>query len=218
MKRLPVFLAVVGYLIGCAVSGAQESSPAAEDKTSTSPDKKWEDTSGDQPKIVRTDTKQMVLDLSEQGSPGGVLWAPDSKRFAFNWGQGRTHRTALYQLRDDQWVALHSPGDGDEIEKRANNIIAEQLKEDGLSKKKLEKKGQYLRLIWWTVEVDRWVDSNTAIVHASLQQVAAQRDDPGNMDNGYSADLLFTIRFNDSGKWKIVKTHQMSKKEVEEHK
>jgi hypothetical protein len=218
MKWFVIFVAVVGYLIRCVVSSAQESSPPTEEKTWTSPDKKWEDTSGDQPKISRTDTKQTVLDLSEQGSPGGVLWAPDSKRFAFNWGQGRTHQTALYQLRDDQWVALNSPGDGDEIEKRANDIIAEQLKKDGLSEKKLEKKGQYLRLIWWTVEVDRWVDSNTAIVHASLQQVAAQRDDPGNMDNGYSADLLFTIKFDDTGKWKIAKTHRMSKKEVEEHK
>src|SRR5690349_372418 len=87
----------------------------------------------DQAKIVATDTEQMVLDLSEQGLPGHVLWAPDSKRFAFNWGRGPTHQTALYQLRDDHWVALKFPGDGDEIQKQADDIVAGQLKKEGLS-------------------------------------------------------------------------------------
>jgi hypothetical protein len=75
----------------------------------------------------------------------------------------------------------------------------------------------YLRLIWWTVQLDRWLDSNTAIVYASLRQVAALREAPGEMDNGYGIDLLFTLKFDPSGKWKIVKIHRMSEKEVEEH-
>ena len=203
-------------------ASAQESDkePASEapNPSSASPDKKWEYLGGeDQAKIVATDTKQMVLDLSEQGLPGHVLWAPDSKRFAFNWGRGRTHQTALYQLRDDHWVALKFPGDGDEIQKQADDIVAGQLKKEGLSQKKLEKQGKFLRLIWWTVQVDRWLDSNTAIVYASLRQVAALREAPGEMDNGYGIDLLFTLKFDPSGKWKIVKIHRMSEKEVEEH-
>jgi hypothetical protein len=36
------------------------------------------------------------------------------------------------------------------------------------------------------------------------------------MDSGYGADLLFTVRFDDAGKWKIVKTHRMSE-EVKAH-
>ena len=63
--------------------------------------------------------------------------------------------------------------------------------------------------------MDRWIDSNTAIAYASLRQVAARRDAPGEMDDGYGTDLLFTLRFDAAGKWKIVKTHQMSEKEVE---
>jgi hypothetical protein len=35
------------------------------------------------------------------------------------------------------------------------------------------------------------------------------------MDDGYGTDLLFTLRFDDACKWKIVKTHRMSEKEVE---
>jgi hypothetical protein len=103
----------------------------------------------------------------------------DSKRLAFNYGQGRTHATSLYQLRDKKWVALDSPSSDNEIEKRANDIVTDQLKAQGLSEKKLSRQGKYLRFIWWTVNVDRWVDSNTAIAYASLRQVAARRDAPG---------------------------------------
>ncbi len=171
---------------------------------------------------MKADTNEVALDLSDQSAGNGfgfatVIWAPDSKRFAFNYGQGRTHATSLYQLLDGNWVALTSPSEDNQIEKRANDIVADQLKAQGLSQKKLSKQGKYLRLIWWTVNVDRWVDSNTAIAYASLRQVAARRDAPGEMDDGYGTDLLFTLRFDGAGKWKIVKTHQMSEKEVKEH-
>jgi hypothetical protein len=44
----------------------------------------------------------------------------------------------------------------------------------------------------------------------------ARRDDPGDMDDGYGADLLVTLKFDAAGKWKIIKTHRMSDKEVDE--
>jgi hypothetical protein len=216
MKVFSVFVVTVACEIVCGVSNAQESSPPAEEHTSVSPDKKWQYLGGeDEAKIVATDTKQVVLQLSNQGT-GDVVWAPDSKRFAYNYGQGRTRQTLVYQLRDDQWVALDFPGDNDDFEKQPNDIVAGQLKKEGLSEKKLEKQGKFLRLIWSTIKVDRWLDSNTAIVHVSLRQVAARRDAPGEMDNGYGADLLYTLKFDLAGKWKIVKTHRMSEKEVQE--
>jgi uncharacterized protein YecT (DUF1311 family) len=204
-------------------ASAQESdkkpAAAAPNPSSVSPDKKWEyrpDESA--PKIVKAGTDEVALDLSDQAAGNGfsfatVIWAPDSKRFAFNYGQGRTHATSLYQLRGDQWKELKLPDD--EASQRANDIVADQLKAQGLSEKKLSKKGKYLRLIWWTMKVDRWVDSNIAIVYASLRQVVARRDAPGEMDDGYGTDLLFTLKFDDAGNWKIIKTHQMSDKEIE---
>ena len=111
-------------------------------------------------------------------------------------GRDARHATSLYQLRDEKWVALDSPSADNEIERRANDIVADQLKAQGLSEKKLSKQGKYLRFIWWTVNVDRWVDSNTAIAYASLRRVAARRDAPGKMDDGYGTDLLFTLRFD----------------------
>jgi len=204
---------------------AEPSKHEIPEESSISPDQKWEYQGADEggPRIVKAGTSEMAWDLSDVcdistcGAGAAVVWAPDSKRFAFNWGQGRELHTALYQLREDHWAALKSPSDDDRISQRADSIIAGQLKSSGLSKKKLSQKGRYLRLIWWTVKVDEWLDSNTAILHASLRQVSARRDDPGEIEDEFSADLLFTLRFDDAGKWKIVKTHRMSDKEVEEH-
>ena len=197
---------------------AQSPSPSP---SSVSPDKKWEyHPDESDPKIVKAGTNEVALDLSDQPAGNGfssatVIWAPDSKRFAFNYGQGREHATSLYELRGNEWKALKLPDDEDKILQRADDIVAGQLRRRGLSKEKLSKKGMYLRLIWWTVQLDRWVDSNTAILYASLRQVAARRDDPGEMSDGFGADLLFTLKFDEAGNWKIIETHQMSEKEVE---
>ena len=72
--------------------------------------------------------------MSTCGNPT-LLWSPDSKRFAFYWGQGRTHQTALYQFSGEKWIMLKTPGDEDEIEKRVFAEEAAKLKRKGMSKK-----------------------------------------------------------------------------------
>ena len=124
-------------------------------------------------------TDEVALDLSDQPAGNGfsfatVTWAPDSKRFAFNYGQGRTHATSLYQLRGNEWKTLKLLDDEDKILQRADDIVAGQLKSKGLSKEKLSKKGMYLRLIWWNLQLDRWVDSNSAILRQSAAGRRAQ--------------------------------------------
>jgi hypothetical protein len=42
----------------------------------------------------------------------------------------------------------------------------------------------------------------------------AERDDPGEMSDGFGANFLFTLKFDDAGKWKVVKTQRLSEKEV----
>jgi hypothetical protein len=138
-----------------------------------------------------------------------------SQRFAFDWGQGRTHETSFYQLRNDHWKRV-SPAPDDEASRRLQNDIVAQLKEQGQSKEKLEKKGLYLRFIWQEIKVDRWIDANTALLYAGERTVIAREDDPGEMSDGFGADFLFTLKLDTAGKWKIVKTHSMSKNEVEE--
>ncbi len=202
-----------------SVSQPEPNSRATPDPIS--PDKRWEykpatDERG--PQIVKAGTNDSAGDLSDAcdiGSCGdaSVLWAPDSRRVAFYWGQGRTHHTSFYQLHDERWVPLDSQPD-DEISQRLQNDIAAQLKRNGQSEEKLEKKGLYLRFIWADAKVDRWIDSNTALLYASDQKIIARRDDPGEMSDGFSADFLFTLKFDDAGKWKVVKTQRLSEKEV----
>ena len=120
-----------------------------------------------------------------------MLWAPDSKRFAFNWGQGRVHQTSLYQLRGNEWKALKSPNDD------VNEILNKTIKR-GLSKK------THLRLIWETVKVHQWADSNTAILYGGLE-----------VDEAFGAHFLLTLKFEEAGNWKIIKTQRLSLKEAE---
>jgi uncharacterized protein YecT (DUF1311 family) len=176
---------------------------AEPNSTSLSPDKKWQHIGGEEPKILKADTKQVALDLWEQG-PGGVLWAPDSKRFALKRSRG--HQSSLYQWRGDHWVALESPED--KAFSRADAVVTAQLKRKGLSKK------TSLRSLWWTVEADQWVDASTLVVHASLAE-RVNRGETDAEDLDFGGDFLFTLKFDDAGNWKIIKTHRMSDKEVE---
>jgi len=54
----------------------------------------------------------------------------------------------------------------------------------------------------------KWADANTAILYAYSDMVVGETP--------ISAHFLFTLKFDAEGKSKIVKTHQMSDKEVEE--
>jgi uncharacterized protein YecT (DUF1311 family) len=199
-------------------ASAQESDkePASEapNPSSVSPDKKWEYVGGDEPKLVKAGTNELELDFSQGCGLGSVgenpalLWAPNSKRIAFGCVGGKEDITLLYQLRDGHWVGLKTPGDGDELFERAGDIIEAQAKKKGLPKK------TFLHMQWWTVEPQRWLDASTLIVHASMAEVL-HRNDGEYVGPGFGTDLLLTLKFDASGNWKIVKTHQMSEKEVE---
>jgi uncharacterized protein YecT (DUF1311 family) len=191
---------------------------------SISPDKKWEykpATNDRGPQIVKAGTDEATSDLLDDcdigscGDSANVQWAPDSKRFAFDWGQGRAHQSSFYQLRNDHWEPV-KPAPDEEASERAQGDIEAQLKRKGLSTEKLEKKGLYLRYICSEEKLDRWIDANTALLYTGLRKVIAKREDPGEMSDGFGADFLFTIKFDAAGNWKIVKTHSMSQKEVDE--
>ena len=200
-----------------SVSQAGPNPPATSD--SMSPDKKWKYVGDGKPKLVKAGTNETAsLEFPEECDNGGCensapVWAPDSKRFGFNYGSGRSHTSMLYQLKGDEWDALESPDD--DAMQRAGAIVATQLKKKGLSEEKLSKKGMYLRFIHSMVEVRQWLDANTAIVYVILQQVAARRDEPGEISDSFGAELLLTLKFDDAGKWKIVKTHEMTGKAAE---
>src|SRR5437762_7128356 len=59
------------------------------------------------------------------------------------------------------------------------------------------------------LKVREWIDANTAILYAYSQWFVG--GDQGDLE----ANFLFTLKFDADGNWKIVKTHQMSDKEIE---
>ena len=172
-----------------------------------SPDKRWEyqcSAHGYDARIVQTGTSQTALDLSEQvgefGDEARIIWAPDSKRFALNYTEGARayiDTTALYQLRGDKWVQLRSPVT-DETTKPVERAHDAQLRKMHL----------YPGHIWHSEQVRKWTDGSTALLYPELSVM-------GEEDPRWVTTFLFTLRFDAQGNWKIVKSHQMSDKEIE---
>ncbi len=171
-----------------------------------SPDNQWEYKGGE---IVRANATQVVLDLDQQldvyGPETEILWAPDSKRFGFNYSPLHVHHTtykkvAFYQLRGDKWEELHSPADA----LQPSQLLQPPLK-DHLPK---GFNPRYCAPEWDEVKLRTWTDANTAILYAPCYDRSSD----------LKTAFLFTLQFDDAGNWKIIKTHQMSKKELEEEK
>jgi hypothetical protein len=187
--------------------------PNAGGRSILSPDKQWEYRCSDGfwSSIVKAATNKMVLDLSNEVSvpycqDAKVVWAPDSKRFALNYTPAqpspKTYKTTIfYQLRGDEWVTLPSPVDDSAPDSFAQ--LAKHLPK-GVRKPRLWD-SDLARIVF---KVRNWTDVNTAILY-----VYSASDEPRSRNS--VAAFLFTLRFEAEGKWKIVKTQQMSDKEVE---
>ena len=199
---------VFALAIFSAVSPAQEEKP--EQQRSYSPDKKWEFRSDT---IVRTGATEPALQLPDKcGGANGEceppLWSPDSKRFALNApDQGRYQPTSFYQLNGDEWKELPPPPDA--ISDVLNKVVLARMKKMGLLPKKTP-----IRLISNPIRTIQWTDPNTALVYAA--DVEGVKDDP---DRGFfEAFFLFTLKFDQSGQCKIVKSQRLSDKEREKYK
>jgi len=190
---------------------------AAPSASSVSPDKQWEYkcdeyyTGTCAPKLVKAGTGEVVLDLGQdlevhEGEAGDaeVIWAADSKRFAFNYTPVHAHHTrvecvAFYQLRDGEWSALHSPSD-----EKTEGLQLAQLGKGHLPK---DFNPRHCAPHNDVLKVRKWTDANTAILYAPCY---------GRTSGELEAGFVFTLKFGADGKWKIVKTHEMSKKELKE--
>jgi DNA-binding beta-propeller fold protein YncE len=183
-------------------------------KGAISPDKQWEYRwpLGKSPGILKAGTTQAVLDLSKDlkldlpfASEAIVVWAPDSKRFAFNYRAGSRHyTTALFQLRRNKWVPLRSPETQD-TSKPLERAMAAQLRELGLPSKPDR---QSLSDVTSVREVRKWVGPDTAILYSSCSEEVQSKKESGER-NKVGADFLLTLKFDAEGNWKIVKTSQL---------
>lgn len=200
---------VFALLVFSVVARAEESKP--EGTTFSSPDKKWEfrfDSKGN-PEIARPGEAEAVLPLYNKCSGGAAackppVWAPDSKRFAFNAStEIRYQPTSFYQLKDDKWEELPPP---DAIGAALEKAVAAQMKKIRVSRK------TELRLISNPIRTIKWTSPDTALVYGSLYEVVKD-----NVDVGFGPSLLFTLKFDQSGECRIVKTERPSAKEIEKY-
>jgi len=179
-----------------------------------SPDKQWEYklVYGNSPEIkfpeiVKANTTQVVLGLDKElevSSPEQLIWAPDSKRFAFTYSSPpyARHMTyvtvAFYQFRGEKWIQLRSP-----VDTPSNRTQAVQLAKEHLSRDAYPRHAKPFSDVLVARE---WTDANTATLYAHSSWDGSDT----------SADFLFTLKFDAEGDWKIVKMHRLSAKEVEE--
>jgi sugar lactone lactonase YvrE len=170
--------------------------------SSASPDKKWEFVGGEEPKILNAATKQVVLEISE--GRGGVDWAPDSKRFGFNYHVHGSHgysfdSVAFYELRGNKWEELGSPAN----DVSEGSQLVQLLKEHPPRKFNPRDCSSNSDVL----DLREWTDASTAILYAPCY-----RRNSGKV----KAAFLFTLKFDEAGNWKIVKMHRLSEKELKE--
>ena len=171
-----------------------------------SPDKKWDYVNGDPPELLNANTSRIALEFPANGAYySAPLWAPDSRRFAVNYGQGvRVHNSLIYQLSGGEWKELTTLGDDNQTLAAANKNVKAQLKAKGLPE------NTYLRLIRQSVQLHQWLDPSTAIVYADLVERPEGENQP------LVADFVLTLKFDSAGNWKIIKTHRLSPRERKE--
>lgn len=201
---------IAGVLeIWAAGLGFSQSPQPAASPTWVSPDKQWQFL--EEGKLVKAGTNETAAEFScnDDRAPA-PLWAPDSTRFAMTCAGGKGKWVTVFQLRNGKWETPDDVlGNGDELMDRAGKIIEAQAKKKGMPKK------TFLHMNRWSVEAEKWIDARTLVVYAEMWEVA-HRSDGSYADASFGTDVLFTLKFDDTGAWKIIKTHEMSEKEVKQ--
>jgi len=214
-----------GFALSCALISLAMETISVHAQERVSPDKQWEYqySDGVGPQIVKAGTSQAVLDLSDAlpSEKNGVnadreaepVWAPDSKRVAFNY-VAHEHRsdgfgtTVLFQLRDDKWIFLRSPLDSKEVQ-AAPEVGPGNDNRDQLAKlaKKYLRKGTYnaaaLRspMTGDFLRVVRWSNPDTAIFWA--------------FSSDTTIGALAELKVDGKGNWKLVTAKVLSGKAAE---
>ena len=202
-------------LVATPACSQEQAKPRAR---SVSPDGKWEfraAAAGEQEDFViaKAGSAEASLALSEEEyadglaealgrAPGyaNIVWAPDSKRFAFNLQPGKAYQTVqFYQLDGNTWRKL------DSLESNAATF-APLDRSMAMEKKKLklppEDSGWPIMTSW---QVRKWIDSSTALLYAHSEKAFKIKNETETV----GASFFFTLKFDAVGKWEIVRTREV---------
>ena len=205
--------AAVFLLLATSASSQEQKKPPAR---SVSPDGKWElrtRAAGEQDDFViaKAGGDETSLVLSEEEyvdglaeamgrAPGyaNIVWAPDSKRFAFNLQPAKAYQTAqFYQLDGNTWRKL------DSLE---SNVATFEPLERSMAKQKQKLKlpsddqGWPIMNSW---QVRKWIDSSTALLYAHREKTFGVKKE------SIRAAFFFTLTFDAVGKWEVVRTREV---------
>jgi hypothetical protein len=217
------FAAVFLLVATSAFAQEQEKPPAK----SVSPDGKWEFRAGAAGEPVRSpatrrgfqddfviakagsDETSLVLSEEEYAdglaeamgrAPGyaNIVWAPDSKRFAFNLQPVKAYQTAqFYQLDGNTWHKLDSLESNDATFAPLERSMARQ-------KQKLKlpspDEGWPIMNSW---QVRKWIDSSTALLYAHSEKTFEVKKE------SIRAAFFFTLKFDAVGKWEVVRAREV---------
>jgi hypothetical protein len=195
-------------LVLCVTALAQEPSL---DTLIPSPDEQWAYRCRDgSSSIVKTATNELALGLSTElsvphGEDAKVIWAPNSKRFAFNYSPPHAPHstyitTVFYELRDDKW--MQSPSPVDDSSEDSFGRLAKYLPK-GVRKPRLWN-GDPTRVV---LKVRSWTDSDTAILFVRAWESGRPSDS--------EPAFIFNLKFDAEGKGKIVESKRVPNKDVE---
>jgi hypothetical protein len=211
-----VALAVTLSLLASNCWGEEKDADA---KRFPSPDKKLEYRLKEEggAEIVKVKTGEVVLDLKEAAETalatesGKVVWAPDSRRFAFNYRAGARYYTcSVYELAGTTWKALPDfPTNSKAVDEAIERCEQQEVKKLGLPK------GAHRRRLNDTWKVHRSLDEDTLELSAfSGGSYVVKRKGEEDIE-ALGCGFLFTAKCDNRGGWKILKIRKPSAAEEE---
>jgi hypothetical protein len=219
-------IAAVFLLVATSAFAQEQAKPPAR---SVSPDGKWEFRAGPTGEqedfvIARAGSDETSLVLSEEEyvdglaealgrAPGyaNIVWAPDSKRFAFNLQPGKGYQTAqFYQLDGNAWRKLDSLESNAATTAPLDRSMANQ-------KKRVKQKLKLTPGDWgWPImaswQVRKWIDSSTALLYAHRSAKFELKNDTKEVN----VSFFLTLKFDPAGNWKVTRKFEVPDKGVGE--
>ncbi len=208
----------VFLLVATSAFAQEQAKPQAR---SISPDGKWQfraGAAGEQEDFViaKAGSVEPSLVLSEEEyvdglaeylgrKPGyaNIVWAPDSKRFAFNLQPGKAYQTVqFYQFDGNTWRKLDSLESNAATFAPLDPAMARQ-------EKKLKLRADWPFLTSW--QVRKWIDSSTALLYARKVKTV----EIGDETEAVSVSFFFTLKFDPAGNWKVTRTFEVPEKGVD---
>ena len=142
---------------------------------------------------------------------GRLVWAPDSRRFAFNFrAGGKYYSFELYELAGTTWTKLP------DVEETATTVSEMIERSDRQELKKLKApKGATSNSVRDKWQVLRWLDDDNFLASAASESrvlIDKKSEEP----EYFGVTLVFKGKCDNRGGWKVTSCRVASKAEEEE--